>query len=103
MIFTARLRRLSPLWGDWRREGRVGGMINGVQFRWQDGYYCTVGLNNEQVAMLLQLPFVEVEAAGFMPEPGYEPEPDPPAKPVAKPEPAKPVAKPASKASNGSQ
>lgn len=74
MTFVAHIRRMSPLWNDWRRDVRVGGMINGVQFRWQNGAYCTEPLSNEQVAAVTGNLFVQVEAVGVMPEPDPEPE-----------------------------
>jgi len=109
MIFTARLRRLTPLWAAWRQDGLVGGTIQGVLFRWRDSAYYTDELNDEQVVNLLHNPFVDVEASGLMPEP------DPPKPEVSKPEATKteppikhdpskpPVAKPVGRTTNGSQ
>ena len=93
MIFTARLKRLSPIYRMWRTHNRVGGVIDHVQFHWIPGDdYVSGELPPIKVEAFKASADVMLEMAGTLPAaPPDPPTPPPPIAPLPTAPPPPPV------------
>lgn len=80
MIFTARINRNSAIERNWRNHGKIGGHIQGVQFKKRANMqYTTDDLDKDSAQLLMGIVGVSVEMFGGLPSVTPHSQVEPPA------------------------